>query len=83
MLLTAHLEISQGPTQGHSCGPKLQLSLSPDRRLQQKRNCQASGPQTAVKHIWITLWLEPSAAERTGGRAGTGGGWNAGRSDHR
>ena len=38
MLLMAHLEILPGPTQGHSCGPEPGLSLSPDRRLQQKRN---------------------------------------------
>ena len=83
MLLTAHLGITQGPTQGHSCGSEMEPSLSSDRRLQQKRNQQASWPQISVKQTWINLWLEPSAAERTGGRVGTGGGWNAGRSDHR
>ena len=83
MLLTAHLEISQGPTQGHSCGPEMEPSLSSDRRLQQKRNWQASEPQISVRQVWINLWLEPSTAERTGGRVGTGGGSNAGRSDHR
>ena len=83
MLLMAHLEILQGPTQGHSCGLETGPSLSSDRRLQQKRNWQASGPQISVRQTWINLWLEPSAAERTGGRVGTGGGWNAGRSDHR